>query len=197
MRSGAARLGRRCLCQGSFVPIELASSARKYSKVEAQSESAVMPTQDDTAKSSAVQRAKDYAISKGYAVKANSAVVEKAGNYWEVRMEVTRYGFEKSARIMVSVQTGEVVGWETKDVSPEGEVVSIEKTQAPSMNLSESESSPFWWVLPLLFGLLGGIIGYVALRDEDADRGTHILIFGIIWSVVLYFVYYQIFLSLV
>ena len=197
MRSGAARLGRRCLCQGSFVPIELASSARKYSKVEAQSESAVMPTQDDTAKSSAVQRAKDYAISKGYAVKANSAVVEKAGNYWEVRMEVTRYGFEKSARIMVSVQTGEVVGWETKDVSPEGEVVSIEKTQAPSMNLSESESSPFWWVLPLLFGLLGGIIGYVAPRDEDADRGTHILIFGIIWSVVLYFVYYQIFLSLV
>ncbi len=47
-----------------------------------------------------------------------------------------------------------------------------------------------WYVVPFLFGILGGLIGYVATKDEDKDMVNGMLFFGILWSFILYFFYW-------
>jgi len=47
------------------------------------------------------------------------------------------------------------------------------------------KSSVAWYLLPLLFGLLGGIIGYVGTKDRDDDMADSLLIFSVIWTFVL------------
>ena len=42
-----------------------------------------------------------------------------------------------------------------------------------------------WYLVPFLFGLIGGIIGYVGTKDRDEDMAFALLVFGIIWSFIL------------
>jgi len=51
--------------------------------------------------------------------------------------------------------------------------------------------SLLWYLVPFFFGILGGIVGYVAVKDKDENMGYGLLLFGIFWTVigfVLYFV---------
>jgi hypothetical protein len=41
-----------------------------------------------------------------------------------------------------------------------------------------------WYLVPFLFGILGGIVAYVAVKDRDADMAFGLLIFGILWTVI-------------
>jgi hypothetical protein len=47
-----------------------------------------------------------------------------------------------------------------------------------------------WYLVPLFFGILGGIVGYVGTRDEDKDMAGGLLLFGAVWSIILYVVYW-------
>ena len=42
-----------------------------------------------------------------------------------------------------------------------------------------------WYLVPLFFGILGGIIAWAVTKDRDPKRARNLLIFGIVWSVVL------------
>lgn len=41
-----------------------------------------------------------------------------------------------------------------------------------------------WYLVPFFFGILGGIVGYVAVKDRDEDMALGLLFFGIIWTVI-------------
>lgn len=45
--------------------------------------------------------------------------------------------------------------------------------------------STAWYLVPFLFGLIGGIIGYVGTKDRDEDMAFGLLVFGIIWSFIM------------
>lgn len=45
--------------------------------------------------------------------------------------------------------------------------------------------SGWWWLVPFMFGILGGIIAYVGVKEDDEDMASNLLIFGIVWSIVL------------
>jgi RNA polymerase subunit RPABC4/transcription elongation factor Spt4 len=53
-----------------------------------------------------------------------------------------------------------------------------------------------WYLVPLLFGLIGGLIGYVGTKDRDNDMATNLLVFGIIWSLFLAFIGWALIASL-
>jgi hypothetical protein len=47
-----------------------------------------------------------------------------------------------------------------------------------------------WYLVPFFFGILGGIVGYVGTKDEDKDMAGGLLLFGTIWSIILYIIYW-------
>lgn len=44
--------------------------------------------------------------------------------------------------------------------------------------------SAIWYLLPFLFGLIGGLIGYVGTKDRDKGIATKLLVFGILWNLI-------------
>src|SRR6266516_1466714 len=44
--------------------------------------------------------------------------------------------------------------------------------------------SPFYWVLPILLGWLGGLAAWIIVRDRDPVTARHMLITGIVISVI-------------
>jgi len=41
-----------------------------------------------------------------------------------------------------------------------------------------------WYLLPLSFGILGGIIAWAVNRDKDPGRARNLLIFGVLWTLI-------------
>jgi len=41
-----------------------------------------------------------------------------------------------------------------------------------------------WYLVPLFFGILGGIIAWAVNKDKDAKRARNLLIFGLLWTFV-------------
>ncbi|MFL5767100.1 MAG: hypothetical protein ACJ758_04565 [Actinomycetota bacterium] len=53
-----------------------------------------------------------------------------------------------------------------------------------------SPVSPAWWLAPILFGLLGGLVAFLVNRDRDARTARTMLIVGASITIVLTFLYY-------
>ena len=43
-----------------------------------------------------------------------------------------------------------------------------------------------WYLVPLLFGILGGIIGYFAVKNEDQRLANNLLIVGIVVTFLIF-----------
>jgi uncharacterized Tic20 family protein len=41
-----------------------------------------------------------------------------------------------------------------------------------------------WYLVPLFFGIIGGIIAWAVNKDKDPKRARNLLIFGLLWSIV-------------
>jgi len=46
-----------------------------------------------------------------------------------------------------------------------------------------------WYLIPLFFGILGGIVAYIGVKDDDKEMANNLLIFGIVWTIVLIGIY--------
>ena len=51
-------------------------------------------------------------------------------------------------------------------------------------NYNEKIRSGWWYLVPILFGLVGGIIGYFALRKDDPKKAKNCLIIGGILTII-------------
>ncbi|MCW4025567.1 MAG: C2H2-type zinc finger protein [Candidatus Bathyarchaeota archaeon] len=60
-----------------------------------------------------------------------------------------------------------------------------EKTKlALTVNSQKSKPSNAWVLVPILFGILGGLIGYVGVKDDDKELANNLLIFGIVFTFI-------------
>ena len=50
--------------------------------------------------------------------------------------------------------------------------------------------NPLWWLSPILFGLLGGLVAWLVNRDRDPRTARTMLIVGASITVVLTLLYY-------
>jgi hypothetical protein len=73
------------------------------------------------------------------------------------------------------------------------DVYSKSKPSKPSITPQASPSN-VWYLLPVFFGLLGGIIGYVGVKNEKEEMANNILNLGIIMTVIEAILYYMLFL---
>ncbi|HUU48306.1 MAG TPA: hypothetical protein VMW55_05945 [Nitrosopumilaceae archaeon] len=51
------------------------------------------------------------------------------------------------------------------------------------MNPEKSRSN-FWFLLPIFIGLIGGIIAYFVLRQDDPKKAKNCLYLGIVLSII-------------
>lgn len=42
------------------------------------------------------------------------------------------------------------------------------------------ETSKFYWLLPILFNWVGGLTGWLVLKDKDKEKADNILISGLV-----------------
>jgi len=83
--------------------------------------------------------------------------------------------------------------------------IQLRVTESDSYRLEEREQlrtefvekpTALWYLVPFFFGIIGGIIAYVATRDEDKEMADSLLIFGIVWTVILVVAYWLIIASI-
>ena len=48
----------------------------------------------------------------------------------------------------------------------------------------ERKRSNWWYLVPLLFGIIGGIIGYFALRRDEPQKAKKCLYLGLIFTLI-------------
>ena len=48
----------------------------------------------------------------------------------------------------------------------------------------EKSRSNFWFLLPIILGLIGGIIAYFVLRQDDPKKAKNCLYLGIILAII-------------
>ncbi|GIU72102.1 MAG: hypothetical protein KatS3mg003_1581 [Candidatus Nitrosocaldaceae archaeon] len=52
------------------------------------------------------------------------------------------------------------------------------------MSYTERKRSVLWYLLPIFLGIIGGAIGYFAIRHDDPTMAKRMLILGIIVSAI-------------
>jgi len=57
------------------------------------------------------------------------------------------------------------------------------QTHAPS----NTKPTSLWYLVAIFFGILGGLIGYVAVKDEDKGMAEALLALGVIMTIVAVF----------
>ena len=65
------------------------------------------------------------------------------------------------------------------------EIVNLELPKGHSLDKTQDrKEEPTPWILtvPIFLGLLGGILGYIALKDHDQRRANDMIIYGMISS---------------
>lgn len=55
--------------------------------------------------------------------------------------------------------------------------------------LTEHVSS-WWYLVPLFFSLLGGVIAWAVNKDRDPRKARNMLIFGIVWTIITIIIFY-------
>tara|TARA_B100000929_G_scaffold100536_1_gene79246 strand:+ start:8235 stop:8459 length:225 start_codon:yes stop_codon:yes gene_type:complete len=48
----------------------------------------------------------------------------------------------------------------------------------------ERKRSNWWYLVPILFGIIGGIIGYFALRRDEPQKAKKCLYLGLIFTLI-------------
>ena len=48
----------------------------------------------------------------------------------------------------------------------------------------QGKVSKAWYLVPFFFGIIGGIIGYLAVKDRNKNTAKNLLIFGIVWTLL-------------
>lgn len=53
--------------------------------------------------------------------------------------------------------------------------------------MSQKSPSILWYLVPILFAIIGGVIGYYAIVGRNKSMAKNLLIIGIAMSVILLF----------
>lgn len=94
--------------------------------------------------------------------------------------EITKEQYEEMKKTLELDSTG-LVGTEMPSIE-------VEPTSRPSYSTHLEKPSGLWYLVPFFFGIIGGLVGYAAVKNEDPDMATSLLICGIFMTFVAFIV---------
>lgn len=107
----------------------------------------------------------------------------------EITEESYKTAIKKIEKDMKDLRSGKEVSV-TEDKE---ETIEKPKTYRRSYDYAHAYAEPtkLWYLVPLLFGLIGGLIGYVGVKDENEGMAIQLLFLGFFITfvgwVMLYF----------
>ena len=48
----------------------------------------------------------------------------------------------------------------------------------------EHQRSGLWYILPIIFGIIGGVIAYFVIKQDDPDKAKNCLYLGIVLLII-------------
>ncbi len=50
--------------------------------------------------------------------------------------------------------------------------------------IQTEKPSKLWYLVPIVFGLIGGLVSYIVIKDSDKEMARNMIIVGIVMAVV-------------
>lgn len=72
----------------------------------------------------------------------------------------------------------------------------VEKNSNTSLTDVKVKPTLLLWLVPIFMGLLGGILMYIAVKDEDQKKANTAILVGFLSTIALIFLYVIIFSAL-
>jgi uncharacterized membrane protein YeaQ/YmgE (transglycosylase-associated protein family) len=69
-----------------------------------------------------------------------------------------------------------------RKLAVEAKICPFCKFEQPEIEIEKV--SKLWWLSPLFLGVLGGFAAWLINKEKNEKVANHLLIFGIIWSIV-------------
>lgn len=69
----------------------------------------------------------------------------------------------------------------------------VEKIESNDFSLYIEKPSALWYLVPFFFAIIGGLIGYVGVKDEDPIMAFNLIKVGIVMTLVNTFVLWWLF----
>jgi len=95
----------------------------------------------------------------------------------------------------VIIPADETMAWDSNIPSPPSNIPSGKSSSNVSSqpsNVPVHRRSAAWYLLPIFFTWLGGLIAFLVIRKDDPKKARNCLILGII-LVLIYFIFFGIF----
>jgi len=64
----------------------------------------------------------------------------------------------------------------------------VDLDKEDNMN-NKVKPTPLLWLVPIFMGLLGGILMYIAVKDQDQEKANSAILVGIVSTIAMIIVY--------
>jgi ribosomal protein L40E len=75
------------------------------------------------------------------------------------------------------------------EFSKEAKMCCVSSGKTIQNSSTASKPSGAWYLVPILFGFLGGTVGYFAVKDDNKNMAEDLIVIGIIVSIISFFIF--------